>query len=707
MATSILIASTVALIAAQDTTRADTTVQLRELVVTATRQREVQRLERAPALSVARPRATARGNAQVAADLVRDIAGAQVQQTSAGQGSVILRGLTGNQVLVLIDGIPLNNGTYRDGPGQYLATIAPGSVERIEVIRGPASVLYGSDAQGGVLNFITRPHIEGEGSGLGAALHGSTASDSYRARASGRWETRRAVVAAAFTLARASDLVAGGELGAQQPTWFRTSGGDLRVDLRTGDRQTLSLVAQHFEMRDVHRYDRYVTFRAPEPGSDVEHRFDLQTRQLAYLRYQFSTRSTWLSNIEATASMNVQREGRFERRRLDTGEADSLRQYLRDDVITPGLGVVGSSIAMLFDRPVALTWGAEIYRDRLASDGFVEHLPTATRTPITRTTSAGASIASGRFPDGSTARRLGVFLAAESDLAPWLAMSVGGRWSQFRTEAEVGAEFGGRVAGSSSDLTGQLGVVTRPADDWRLAARVAEGFRAPNLYDLTNVGSVPGGVQVPNPEARPERSVSAELSVRYAAAGLAASVTAYRNWIRDFLDRAPGEFMGDTLFRGERVFQGVNVGRATVTGAEAELGWRRGPFDGGATLLYTYGEQRLADGVLEPMAKIPPLGGSVRARWSFPSAWWAEAGVRWAASQRRLGERDLSDPRVETGGTPAFFVVGLRGGVTVGRGLAVAAGAENLGDRLYREHATGIDAPGRHVWVEITWASGI
>jgi iron complex outermembrane receptor protein/hemoglobin/transferrin/lactoferrin receptor protein len=707
MATSMLLASTLVLLAAQDTTRVDTTVQLRELVVTATRQREAARLEQAPALSVSRPTPAVRGNAQVAADLVRDLAGAQIQQTSAGQGAIILRGLTGNQVLLLVDGIPLNNGTYRDGPGQYLATIDPGTVEQIEVIRGPASVLYGSDAQGGVLNLITGPHTDGDGSSVGAALHGTTASGSYRARASGRWSTPGVSVSAGASLARASDLEPGGELGAQLPTSFRTAGGDVRLDVRAGERQDVTVVAQHFEMRDVHRFDRYVTFRAPEPGRDVEHRFDPQTRQLAYLRYSVHGGSMGLANFEATASLNVQREGRFERRRLDTGVPDSLQQQLRDEVLTPGLALVGSSIATLADRLVSLTWGAEIYRDQLASEGFIEHLPTGVRTPITRTTSGGSDIPSGRFPDGSTARRLGVFLAGESDLAPWLSVSMGGRWSQFRSEAEVGTDFGGRVANSSADFTGQLGLVTRPGEDWRLAARVAEGFRAPNLYDLTNVGSVPGGIQVPNPDAQPERSVSGELSVRYATTGVAASITAYRNWIRDFLDRAPGEFLGDTLFRGERVFQGVNIGRATVTGAEAELAFRHGRLDGGATLLYARGEQRLADGELQPMSKIPPLAGSARVRWSSLSSPWVEAGLRWAAAQRRLGERDLRDPRIASGGTPGFFVLGVRAGVQMASDLGVAAGAENLGNRLYREHASGVDAPGRHVWLEVTWRTGL
>jgi len=693
--------------APQDTTRADTVVQLSELVITATREPARARYEQAPALSIARPSPSARGNTTVAADLVRDLPGAQVQQTSAGQGAVILRGLTGNQVLLLVDGIPLNNGTHRDGPGQYLATVDPGSIEQIEVIRGPASVLYGSDAQGGVLNLVTRPHPAGTGVGLGAALHGSTASGSYRARASGRWASTRLSAAAGASFARASDLRPGGTLDTQLPTSFHAVGADLRVDFQAGKAHRVSAAAQLFEMSNVHRYDRYVTFRAPEPGPDVEHRFDPQTRQLVYLRYRHDAHVVWLHRLEATASVSVQREGRFERARLDTGEPDSLAQHVQDDVVTPGFSLIGSSLPAVGSRTLLLTWGVEAYHDGLSSEGYVEHVPSGARTPLTRATADGGEIPSGRFPDGSSSRRIGAFVSGETDLAPWIGASVGARWSEFRSEAEVGTAFGGHVVSHSVDVTGQVGLVVRPSKPWRIAMRLAEGFRAPNLYDLTNVGSVPGGIQVPNPDAMPERSVSGEVSVRFQSEGIGAAVTGYRNWIRDFLDRAPGEYLGDTLFNGQRVYQGVNVGRATVSGAEVEVAFRRDRLDGGATMLYAYGEQLAADGEVQPMSKIPPLGGSARLRWTTRAEAWVEYGIRWAGAQHRLGERDVRDTRIAPGGTAGFFLHGLRAGVRIEPDIAVSVGLENLSDTLYREHASGIDAPGRHFWLELSWIADL
>jgi outer membrane receptor protein involved in Fe transport len=197
-----------------------------------------------------------------------------VQQTSAGQGAVVLRGLVGNQVLLLVNGIPLNNGTYRDGPGQYLATIDPESIERIEVVRGPASVAYGSDAQGGVINVITRPHPAGVGMSLGGALQASTGNQGARARLSAGYGTATWQARAGLTLMGTGDLRAGDPVGAQQPTGFDAWGMDARLDYVPSGAHQITAGVQQFWMNGVPRYDRYWDYRAPALGPDYDYRLD-------------------------------------------------------------------------------------------------------------------------------------------------------------------------------------------------------------------------------------------------------------------------------------------------------------------------------------------------------------------------------------------------------------------------------------------------
>ncbi len=703
--TALLAVSTIAL-AQQDTSAVrDTVILLKEMVVSGTRSGETVRLDQPAALSYVAPSLSERSSGTQTANLLRDVAGVRVQQTSAGQGAVILRGLIGNQVLLLVNGVPLNNGTYRDGPGQYLATIDPETVERIEVVRGPASVFYGSDAQGGVVNIITRPHPFQGARSVRLAGAASSADNGVRGRVSGGLVGPRFSVALGGTLVSAGDLRAG-EVGPQVPTGFDAEGFDAELTYHVNDRHLLEGVVQHFAMHGVPRYDRYVDFRAPAPGPDAEHLFEPQTRQLAYARYTYMPGTPALARLEATASLSIQREGRARVRLLDTGDTANTRTRWRDDAYTPGLSLVGSSMVMLGSEPLTLTWGADYYHDALSSEGFEEDLQTDALTPLFRETAAGP-IPTGNFPDGANADRLGVFLAVERGLGSRVRLSVGGRWGWFHNEADVGTQLGGAVENSNSALTGQLGVVVTPAASWRLVARLAGGFRAPNLYDLTRAGPVPGGIAMPNTAAGPERSLGGELAVRYATSRTAFDVTGYYTRITDFIDRVPGEFQGDTLFNGERVFQGRNVGTARLTGIEAEVVEVLGALRIRATLLYTYGEQQGQDGIEEPMSKIPPLGGHASLRWTAPQRpVWIEYLLRWAAPQERLGSRDLQDPRISVGGTPGFAVHSFRAGARLARQLDVSAGFENVADALYRSHASGVDSPGRHVWAGVSWVGG-
>jgi hemoglobin/transferrin/lactoferrin receptor protein len=706
IATALLAASTIAA-AQQDTTVRDTVILLEELVVSGTRSAGVQRIDQPLALSLTTPSIAERASGSVAAQLLRDIPGVEVQQTSAGQGAVILRGMVGNQVLMLVDGVPMNNGTYRDGPGQYLATIDPETIDRIEVIRGPASVLYGSDAQGGVVNIITKTHPYRGRASVHLATSGSTADDSYRGRLSAGYRGERWQLSLGGTLASVGDLAPGGDLAKQEPTAFGTFGLDASLRFRPTEQHTFDAAVQHFRMHDVPRYDRYVTFRAPAPGPDYEHVFDPQARQLAYARHTFDGRSPALTRLQTTVSLATQREGRNRIKLASDGGPADTRTHWRDDVYTPGIAVVGSSLAHLGATLISLTWGADWQHDVLASDGYDEDLASAGRVPLVVSTPDGP-LSVGNFPDGAEADRLGVFLAADVPVGRAVSLSLGGRWSRFRNSANVGTDLGGAVTNTSSDLTGQIGLVLAPARLWRIAARVAEGFRAPNLYDLTRAGPVPGGIQLPNPDARPEHSLSGEVSLRYAAPGAAFDVTAYVTRVTDFIDRVPGEYLGDTLFDGERVFQGRNVATARIRGIEAEALTDLGPVRFRATLLYTYGEQESAGGVDEPMSKIPPVGGRASMRWTTPvKALWVEYGFRWALSQDRLGTRDLTDPRIPAGGTPSYAVHSVRAAAEVSPRLNLSVGFENLTDQLYRSHASGVDQAGRHVWVGVSVIGGI
>jgi outer membrane receptor protein involved in Fe transport len=179
-----------------------------------------------------------------------------VQQSNDGGGSPILRGLIGNQVLLMVDGIRMNNAIYRLGPNQYLNTVDIGQIERIEIIRGPGSVLYGSDALGGIINIVTKSRVVGDAnpgafevSTRVASADGSVAGRLAYAGGSGPLSVVGGVSVKSF-----GPLRKGG--GHTQPfTGYDEWDADLKISAKPGDGQSLTALLQHVTQSDVNRTD--------------------------------------------------------------------------------------------------------------------------------------------------------------------------------------------------------------------------------------------------------------------------------------------------------------------------------------------------------------------------------------------------------------------------------------------------------------------
>ena len=704
---ALLVAAPLAAQQRDSSARADSVARLPGVRVTAASVLRAPLLP-ASAVSVAPAARVAEGPSRILPDVLRELPGVQVQQTNAGHGTVMLRGLTGNQVLVLVDGVRLNNSTVRDGPNQYLALIDPERIERVEVVRGPGSVLFGSDAIGGVVNVVTR---RAAGEGATASLAHATADGGSRlalsggtALGEGAGARPRLELRAGAAASRVGELRAGGDVGRQAATGYESIAGDVSARAPLGGCGAVSAQLQGMQLDGVSRFDRLVDFRAPAPGPDAEFAFDPQTHLLATAGYEAEGCGGRLGAGGVSVGTQRQREGRRERGLDETGtgalEPAPSRSYLRDDVRT--------RFARLWLEPrapggVAVRVGADAYADDVASHGYDEVVATGERTPIVRASGAG-EIPTGRFPNGARATAAGVYAHAAALVAGRLRLLGGARWDDARVRLDAGDSFGGRVRSRNARLTAQLGAELALGGSVVASAHAGQGFRAPNVYDLSTVSSVPGGVVLPSPELRPERSVTYEAALRRTAGRASAAVTGYVTRIDDLVDRLPGSYRGDTLLDGERVFRAANLGRATVAGVElsgsAALG---SALAVRAQAFHTRGSQRLQPGgPSEPVSKVPPTSASLALRRTLGTGAraWVEAVGRGAAAQRRLSARDLRDSRIQPGGTPAWATLGVRAGFPAGA-ARVTAGLENLLDRAYREHGSGIDSPGRHLWVRV------
>lgn len=226
-----------------------------EIVVTATRS-ERTIFDAPQAVNVITQRMIADGNVANLPDALAGESGVLIQKSNTGGGSPFIRGLTGKQVLILVDGVRVNNSYFRFGPHQYLNTIDLNDVSRVEVVHGPASVLYGTDALGGVINVITKRGAYAPGTPQNTALltlRGASADRSTTASARFEHATGDLAMAAGIDLKSFGDLEGGAGVGRQVPTAYDEHSGNHKLRYRLAANQELVFLQQYLRQSDGSR----------------------------------------------------------------------------------------------------------------------------------------------------------------------------------------------------------------------------------------------------------------------------------------------------------------------------------------------------------------------------------------------------------------------------------------------------------------------
>ena len=438
---------------------------------------------------------------------LRDVPGVMVQETGPAQGSPYIRGFTGFRTLTLVDGIRLNNSVFRDGPNQYAGTIDPFSLSGIEVVKGPSSVLYGSDAIGGTINALTKdPEIWDRPIGGEVFVRAADAANYVMSRVElGGAVGDRTAWRLGGTLKDLGDMTAGDPSGELPNTGYDEWDGDFKAQHLVDELTTLTFAAQHVDIDDAPRTHRTV-FAVPFEGSAVgsDFRRDLdQERTLTYFRYDRAAAAEGDWELQSIVSYHQQEERR-ERER--TGDRFDVQGF---DVGTLGLQFSGSR-ATSFGT---ITAGLEWYHDEV--DSFLNKFADQT----------AADEIQGPVGDDSTYDLGGLFAEAAFDVLDSTTVTAGARATYAAADAnevrDPVTDTQIEVEDDWAALTGSLRFETRMVDDGAatiaLFGGISQGFRAPNLSDLTRFDSARSNeFEVPSPGLDPERFISYELGVKHA-----------------------------------------------------------------------------------------------------------------------------------------------------------------------------------------------
>lgn len=676
---------------------------------------------------------------QNAADMLSDIPGIRVQRTQFGGGSPVLRGMESNRVLLVVDGVRMNNAIYRKGHLQNSITVSPNILERTEVIFGPSSVIYGSDALGGVVHYYTRkPRIsETQRTNVDFMTRYSSVNNEFTSYGGIELQFPKFASFTAISYSNFSDLRMGKnrrhgfeDWGKQffysdntdhfynpnpvvndNPSVQRNIGYEQvdilqKVTLPVSKNTDILFNLQYSTSSDIPRYDKL-----NEYGSD----------ELKYAEWHYGPQNRFLLSTQLLLNPNrsFMKTGTITLAYQDIEESNAERRFSNLDRSSELDNIDVFSVNADFSTPLnneskrVFSYGAELTYNDVTSTSLGETLEVEGNR-ITGV--SGYYNTPTRYPDGgSNYTSMAAYVDFRQDLTPQSTLNTGVRLTHTDLHAKwIDSTFFDlpydKVQLRNTAVTLTAGYIYKPTSDWQINGVFSSGFRSPNIDDIGKVREKRGKVSVPNTNLRPEYAYNFELGINkfFFNRNYYLSLTTYYTLLDDYIYRAPYEINGSStiIYEGEELEMtaNVNMDKAYVVGSTLLF---KGNFTrtltANASVTVTKGRSFDTD---EPMSSIPPVFGNVGLDYN-KNRW--DSGLYF----RFNGRKKLSDYNLEEGidnveetpfieetqmyyGTPSWMTLDYYLRYRITNQIHLQAGVDNVFDEHYKEFASGISAPGRN-----------
>jgi hemoglobin/transferrin/lactoferrin receptor protein len=663
-------------------------------------------------------------NSQTTADMLMHSGTVYIQKSQLGGGSPMIRGFAANRLLIVVDGVRMNNAIFRSGNLQNVIALDPNALENVEVILGPGSVIYGSDALGGVMNFSTlTPRLS-----TGNVMLGVSALTRYSSAANERTghldfsfsPNKNWGFLSSISYTKFGDLV----MGSNGPDEYlrnvyqdRINGKDTVLQNHDPEKQINSGYDQinlmqkirykpasngwefnygfHYSTSsDVPRYDRLI-----QPKNSGLRSAQWYYGPQKWMMNQLSAISSQSNSIydlfKGTAAYQNFEESRNDRRfgrealnhRIEKVNAFSLNLDFLKEL---------NSTSQLF-------YGAEVVLNKISSTSESENILTGAKEKI-----------STRYPDGSTWNSFGAYLTYKNEINPALIFQSGLRFSSIQIKSEFDTTFFPLpftdAQLNTSAINGSAGLVWHPQSDLQINLNLSTGFRAPNIDDIGKVfDSEPGAVVFPNPNLKPEYAYSAELGfIKLFSNIIKLNVTGFYTFLdnalirRDFiLNGADSIFYDGSLSRVQAI---QNASQANIYGVEFGLDIRLSKgFRLSSNFNYQNGEEEDDTGNIVPLRHSAPWFGITSIIYSadrFKADLYAVYNGEVKAEDMPPSESsEVFLYALDENGnpySPAWHTLNLKMTYSLLDNLHLNFGVENITDLRYRPFSSGITASGRN-----------
>jgi len=640
---------------------------LANVVVSASRQ-QISTLKTPYSVSVFQQKDIEKLASRATPDMLSNIPGVFVQKTNLGGGSAFVRGLTGNQTLLIIDGIRFNNSTFRYGPNQYLNTIDPSIISKIELLKGSGSVQYGSDALTGVVNFFTlQPEFTARktfGGQLSArvATEGMELSEQFKMT----YSSENTGIVFVGANKQFGDILRGGGLGLQRPTGYN------EWDYFGKIRQQLSKIWVLEGLIQATQQTQVPVFHKVQLENFKINEMDLQKYQRSYLKAIGQYENPIFKKIELSMSQQTS----IEQRKLQKNASTTLRAE-RDEINT--LGIL-ADVQSQFSSTWSAHSGIDYFNDRINSSREDNNL-----------TNNSIKALRGLYPNNAGYQYQSVYSIHHLDLDAW-QVETGLRYHQ--NVASLPDATLGLTQVKSSALVYSLGVARAISQGISLYANTSSGFRAPNMDDLGSLGIVDFRYELPTFDLKPEYSQNYEVGIKISKAKFFQELTLFQTDLENLITR----IKTSNVIQAYPVYEKRNVDKAFLRGGEWSGRYElSNSFSAKANISYVYGQSVTLN---EPMRRIPPLHGGFSLSFARKNL-FLNSELLFAAAQDRLSAGDKADNRMNPLGTPGWAIINLQANYSLNAHFSVSLQAQNMGDVDYRMHGSGINGVGRSLWGQI------
>lgn len=710
-------------------------VNLDEIVLSANRKAE-SKIDVPYAMEIIKQKDVEFSNPANSGDMLQNTGQIFIQKSQSGGGSPSMRGFEANKVLLVVDGVRMNNAIYRGGHLQDVMTIDPNMLDRTEIVFGSSSTMYGSDALGGVMHFYTKnAQLSTDDKMLvkaNAMVRYASASQEKTGHLDFNLGWKKFASLTNITYSDFGDIMSGStKLNGYTNTWDRNyyvkrfdnrdsmvkndnnnlqiGSGYKQIDImqrfqiKTGEHLSHNLNFQYSTSSFVPRYDRLAGDYSGSNLKFAENGYGPQNRLLAAYTLNYDAKTLVSDNIKVILAYQKIDQDRITRRFQNTN-----RKTQMEDVSVLSANI---DVYKVIKEKHELRYGLEVTNNDVKSTANFKDIITNVETP-----------ADTRYADGgSKISTAAVYISHAWEVNDHFVVSDGLRFTNtsltcnFKDTTFFKFPFS-TAKQNNQALTGNLGFTWKSEDDYKVSLLTSTGFRSPNVDDMSKVFESAGStVIVPNPELKPEYTYNFELNLskviqnRYKF-----DITGYYTNLTNALVVKDFKLNGSdsAMYNGalSKVQATQNVDKAYIYGLNGGV-----QFDFNSTisfksvLNYTYG--RYIDSkndTVVPLDHIAPLFGQTSIIYKNKNV-DGEFFVRYNAKKSSndyspSGEDNAAYSADKTKGyMPGWFTLNIRLGVNITKNLRLNAACENITDNRYRIFASGINAPGRNIIISLRY----